>query len=196
MSPPTWSTCAGPWTPPPRPTPTWSAFPELSLSGYLLRATDYTADLLDDVERAERVLAADARRLAVTAIYGAPVRGPGRDPAPVRGPGRGLRNAVILQEPDGRRLVYDKTHLVAKEREVFVPGNEFVVDDRGIGLACCYDLAFPEAIRVVTLQGREAAAGADGLGGGRLVRDAPADGGPGDRERRLRRRHQPVRNRG
>jgi predicted amidohydrolase len=118
-------------------------FPELSLSGYLLRATDYTDALLDDVERAERVLAADSQRLGVSVVYGAPVR--------VRP--CSLANAVILQEPDGRRLVYHKTHLVAKEREVFVPGSEFVVSDHGIGLACCYDLAFPEALRVVTLRG-------------------------------------------
>jgi predicted amidohydrolase len=117
--------------------------PELSLSGYLLLATDYTDALLDDVERAERVLAADSRRLGVSVVYGAPVR--------VRP--CGLANAVIVQEPDGRRLVYHKTHLVAKEREVFVPGSEFVVSDHGIGLACCYDLAFPEALRVVTLRG-------------------------------------------
>jgi predicted amidohydrolase len=71
----------------------------------------------------------------------------------VRAHRRGLANAVILQEPDGRRLVYHKTHLVAKERDVFSPGSEFVVSDHGIGLACCYDLAFPEALRIVTLRG-------------------------------------------
>ncbi|GAC1386813.1 MAG: carbon-nitrogen hydrolase family protein [Marmoricola sp.] len=118
-------------------------FPELSLSGYLLRATDYTDALLDDVEGAERVLAADSRRLDVSVVYG----------APLRAQPRGLRNAVILQEPDGRRLVYHKTHLAAKERDVFGPGTEFAVNDHGIGLACCYDLAFPEALRVVTLRG-------------------------------------------
>jgi predicted amidohydrolase len=118
-------------------------FPELSLSGYLLGVADYTDVLLDDVEAAERVLAADSRRLAVSVVYG----------APLRAQPRGLRNAVIAQEPDGRRLVYHKTHLVAKEREVFVPGGEFVVTDHGIGLACCYDLAFPEALRVVALRG-------------------------------------------
>jgi 5-aminopentanamidase len=118
-------------------------FPELSLSGYLLRATDYTDALLDDVQRAERVLDADSRRLGVSVVYG----------APVRAHPRGLANAVILQEPDGRRLVYHKTHLVAKERDVFVPGGDFVVSDHGIGLACCYDLAFPEALRIVTLRG-------------------------------------------
>jgi predicted amidohydrolase len=118
-------------------------FPELSLSGYLLRADDYTGALLDDVERAERVLAADSRRLGLSVVYG----------MPVRAHPRGLANAVVLQEPDGRRLVYHKTHLAAKERDVFVPGNEFVVSDHGIGLACCYDLAFPEALRVLTLRG-------------------------------------------
>jgi 5-aminopentanamidase len=118
-------------------------FPELSLSGYLLEAAQYTSELLDAVEHAERELAADSRRLGVAVLYGAPLRAPG---------GR-LYNAVIRHDPDGRRLVYAKTHMVAKERLVFSPGDDFVVDGRGIALACCYDLAFPEAIRVLTLRG-------------------------------------------
>jgi predicted amidohydrolase len=120
-------------------------FPELSLSGYLLEATDYSGALLGAVERAEGELAAQTRRLGVGIVYG----------APVRGSGGALHNAVIRQAEDGRRLVYAKTHLVARERLVFDPGREFVVDERGIGLACCYDLAFPEAMRVVTLLGAQ-----------------------------------------
>ena len=118
-------------------------FPELSLSGYLLAAADYTSELLDAVEHAGAELAADSRRLGLAVLYGAPLRASG---------GR-LHNAVIRHDPDGRRLVYAKTHMVTMERRVFTPGRELVVDDRGIALACCYDLAFPEAIRVLTLRG-------------------------------------------
>jgi predicted amidohydrolase len=118
-------------------------FPELSVSGYLLKRTDYTVGLLDAVERAEEELAAESRRLGVGIVYG----------APSRGPGRGLRNLVVLQAADGSRLVYAKTHMVAAERRVFDPGGGFMVDEDGIGLACCYDLAFPEAMRAVVLLG-------------------------------------------
>jgi predicted amidohydrolase len=118
-------------------------FPELSLSGYLLERTDYTAALLDAAERAEEELAAESRRLGVAIVYGTPSRGPGKM----------LRNLVVLQAADGSRLVYAKTHMVATERRVFDPGRGFVVDQGGIGLACCYDLAFPEAMRAVVLLG-------------------------------------------
>jgi predicted amidohydrolase len=120
-----------------------ACFPELCLSGYLLERADYTAALLDAVHAAERALADDGRRLGVDLVYGAPLRSP-----------EGLANAVVLQRPGGERLVYAKTHMDVKERRVFTPGREFAADPEGrFGLACCYDLAFPEAIRVVALGG-------------------------------------------
>jgi predicted amidohydrolase len=116
-------------------------FPELSLSGYLLVADDYSDSLLDAVEAAEKVLAEDAQRAGVSLIYGAPARVPG-----------GLANAVVLREPDGDRVLYAKTHMDELERRVFVPGDEFVIVGE-LGLACCYDLAFPEMTRSLTLRG-------------------------------------------
>jgi 5-aminopentanamidase len=118
-------------------------FPELSVSGYLLQPHDYTHDLVVRVEQVERELATDCRRLHVTIVYGAPRRG---------GDGR-LRNTVVVKTPGGQELAYAKSHMPEAERRLFAPGHEFVVDDRGIGLACCYDLAFPEAIRMLALAG-------------------------------------------
>ncbi len=118
-------------------------FPELCLSGYLLARSDYTTELLDARARGERELAKESRELGLGIVYGTPLPGEG---------GR-LRNAVVHQSPSGRRLVYVKTHLVTVEREAFTAGDEFVVSDGGIGLACCYDLAFPEAMRVIALRG-------------------------------------------
>lgn len=116
--------------------------PELCLSGYLLDRTAYTARLLDDVEAAQAALAG----LGVPVVYGAPVRIAG-----------GIANAVVLQAHDGTRLVYAKTHMDVKERRVFQRGDAFVVDERsGLGLACCYDLAFPEPCRVLALSGARA----------------------------------------
>jgi (R)-amidase len=87
-------------------------------------------------------LAAESARHDMTLVYGAPARVDG-----------GLRNAVIMQPPNGSRLLYAKTHLDAVERAVFDRGDRFVVEQRGIGAACCYDLAFPELARAVTLLG-------------------------------------------
>jgi predicted amidohydrolase len=120
-----------------------ACFPELAVSGYLLCPHDYADALLAAVDQAERQIAADGRRLGLTVVYGTPRRGPD---------GR-LRNAVVLAAPDGTRLVYDKTHMVASERRAFAPGDDLVVGEGGIGLACCYDLAFPEAMRTLALRG-------------------------------------------
>lgn len=117
-------------------------FPELSLSGYLLEAGAYTPELMGEVADAVDELAADSSRHDMTVVYGAPERVEG-----------GVRNAVIMQPPDGSRLIYAKTHMDAVERAVFDRGNRFVVDRRGVGVACCYDLAFPEAARAVNLLG-------------------------------------------
>jgi predicted amidohydrolase len=117
-------------------------FPELCLSGYLLDRRDYTGSLLAAVEAAERTLAEDARRHGVTLIYGAPARAGGE-----------LVNTVVLQPPGPGRLTYAKTHMDAKERAVFSRGAELVVGPGGVGLACCYDLAFPEVSRLLALRG-------------------------------------------
>jgi predicted amidohydrolase len=119
-----------------------ACFPELCLSGYLLDRDAYTDALLTAVESARRTLAEDARRLGVAVVYGAPVR-----------QGGGLVNAVVLQPPGDAALTYAKTHLDVKERAIFSPGTELIVAPGGIGLACCYDLAFPEAGRVLALRG-------------------------------------------
>jgi predicted amidohydrolase len=117
-------------------------YPELCVSGYLLEPSEYDEALLDAVERAEATLAGAAAAAGVALVYGAPARRPD-----------GLANTVVHVGPDGRRLVYDKTHMDVKERRVFTPGGSFVTAGDGLGLACCYDLAFPEPTRMLALQG-------------------------------------------
>jgi predicted amidohydrolase len=117
-------------------------FPELSLSGYLLGAADYTPQIMGEVADAVRELAAESARHNMTLVYGAPERVES-----------GLHNGVVIQLPSGSRLLYAKTHMAAIERAVFECGDRFVVDQRGIAAACCYDLAFPELARAVTLLG-------------------------------------------
>ena len=119
--------------------------PELCLSGYLLEREQYER-LLDAVTAAEQRLAAEAEKLGLALVYGAPRRREGA-----------LVNAVVLYRPGGRHLVYAKTHMDMKERRVFKRGGGFLVEQpSGLGLACCYDLAFPEASRMLALGGARA----------------------------------------
>ncbi len=117
-------------------------YPELCVSGYLLDPAAYDDALLDAVERAEATLTDAAAAAGVALVYGAPARRP-----------HGLANTVVHVAPDGSRDVYDKTHMDVKERVVFAPGSSFVTAGDGLGLACCYDLAFPEPTRMLALQG-------------------------------------------
>jgi predicted amidohydrolase len=117
-------------------------FPELALSGYLLTATSYNDALLEEVEAATDTLAQRAAEANMHIAIGRPESAAGR-----------LWNAVYLLGPDGSRLVYRKVHMDYKERAVFAAGSRFVVADNGIGLACCYDIAFPEASRFLALAG-------------------------------------------
>jgi predicted amidohydrolase len=117
-------------------------FPELALSGYLLTATSYDDSLFANIETATDRLAKRATETRMHIAIGRPER-----------VARRLWNAVYLLRPDGSRLVYRKVHLDYKERAVFAAGGRFVVDDQGLGLACCYDIAFPEASRSLALAG-------------------------------------------
>jgi predicted amidohydrolase len=115
-------------------------YPELCLSGYLLERSAYDDRLLAAVERAEAELAQAA--VGSTIVYGTPVVSEA-----------GLGNGVVHVDPEGRRLVYAKTHMDVKERQVFTRGDAFLVAGESLGLACCYDIAFPEPGRILALQG-------------------------------------------
>lgn len=70
-----------------------------------------------------------------------------------------LRNSAVLVDPSGLRAVYRKAHLWDAEADVFAPGDEAppVVDTAvgRIGLLVCYDLEFPEWVRLVGLAGAD-----------------------------------------
>ena len=118
-------------------------FPELCVSGYLLDAAAYDDHLMAGVARAEASLAEAAAAARVAVVYGAPRRTPG-----------GLANVVVHVAADGSVTRYQKTHMDVLERQVFAPGTAFVTTpDRTFGLACCYDLAFPEPARLLAVQG-------------------------------------------
>jgi predicted amidohydrolase len=74
-------------------------------------------------------------------------------------PGGKLFNSALLALPDGRRRVYRKTHLFAREKLLFDPGDTgfFVEEFRGlrVGLAICFDWIFPESFRTLALRGAD-----------------------------------------
>jgi 5-aminopentanamidase len=74
--------------------------------------------------------------------------------------GAGRRyNSLMLLGPDGKALAhYRKIHLTQGEKSLFTGGTEIVVAETAlgrIGLMICWDLAFPEIARNLTLRGAE-----------------------------------------
>jgi predicted amidohydrolase len=75
-------------------------------------------------------------------------------------------NTAVLAGPEGRLLVYRKTHLFDalgyRESSLFTPGEQLsgVVDVRGfrVGLAVCFELRYPEVFRHLALHGADLAA--------------------------------------
>jgi predicted amidohydrolase len=70
-----------------------------------------------------------------------------------------LRNSAVLVDGGGVRAVYRKAHLWDREGLVFEPGSEPppVVDTAAgrIGVMVCYDLEFPEWVRLAALGAAE-----------------------------------------
>lgn len=107
-------------------------FPELCLPGYLLDAQDYTDQLARDLRGAEKTLQSVADAADVRIMYGT-----------ARWAGGRLQNCVVVAEPHAEGTSYAKVHLASGEQAVFSAGDELVMTG-GIGLGCCYDLAFAE----------------------------------------------------
>lgn len=70
-----------------------------------------------------------------------------------------LWNSAVLVDATGLRTVYRKAHLWDTEKAVFVPGDDPppVVDTPvgRVGVVVCYDLEFPEWLRLAALAGAE-----------------------------------------
>ena len=121
-------------------------FPELSLSGYTLdpdilkRSYDFFLEIKDDVLKITRTYDGSV-------VFGTP-----------RLVGGKLRNSVVVFKKKREILFYDKIHLFRKEKEVFQPGEDFLVFDfKGwrFGVLVCYEIGFPEVSRVLALRGAE-----------------------------------------
>lgn len=71
-----------------------------------------------------------------------------------------LRNTAFLFAPDGRVHTQDKLHITPTEREEWNvdPGDEVAVFETEygkIGLLTCYDIEFPEIVRIVRARGAD-----------------------------------------
>jgi 5-aminopentanamidase len=125
--------------------------PELCVSGYVFEDADEARSLAEPVDGPTvtgwRTL---ARRLGVVVVGGV---------CELDDDGL-LRNSAVLVDADGTvGAVYRKAHLWDREDVAFAAGTEPppVVDTRfgRLGVMVCYDLEFPEWVRLAALGGAE-----------------------------------------
>jgi predicted amidohydrolase len=124
---------------------------EMFLTGYNI-GREAARSLAEPVDGPSfRRAAAIARETGVALAYGYPELG--ADGA--------VYNAALLIGPDGERLLnYRKTHLFGDlDRAMFKPGaGDFpvtVLHGVKIGLLICYDVEFPETVRLLALAGAD-----------------------------------------
>lgn len=70
-----------------------------------------------------------------------------------------LYNSALLADRSGVRAVYRKAHLWDAEADVFTPGDQpppvIATDAGSIGMMICYDVEFPEWVRLPALAGAD-----------------------------------------
>lgn len=126
--------------------------PEMVMTGYAIGA-ERVAALAEPVDGSlAQAVARIAQRHGTAIVYGYPEHNPHGQPF----------NAAQAIGPDGARLMnYRKTHLFGDlDRAQFSPGDAAsqVFEWRGwrLGLLICYDVEFPETVRLLALQGADA----------------------------------------
>lgn len=125
-------------------------FPECALSGYLLDDVDELERMAEPIPgRATQRLAEACARWQAHAVLG--VLEQGTD---------AIYNSAVLVGPDGIIGCYRKAHLpgLGLDRMVAHGNTPFAVYETAIGrvgLAVCYDIRFPEAARLLALQGAD-----------------------------------------
>ena len=125
--------------------------PELAACGYRLVARHLAlrAEPGDGTGPVLSAWRAAARRLGVAVIGGF-----------AEATGAAIANAAVVIGPDGAVVgTYRKLHLFGTEHAVFAPGDGglpvFDLLGARVGVLVCYDLRFPEAARILALQGAE-----------------------------------------
>lgn len=125
--------------------------PEMFLTGYNIGA-EAAARLAEPADGPSvRRAAGIAREAGIALAYG----------YPERADGGAVFNAAILIDRDGRTLLnHRKCHLFgALDRGMFVPGSGEIalaeIDGVRVGLLICYDVEFPELVRLLALAGAD-----------------------------------------
>ncbi len=128
-------------------------FPELSLSGYVVRDQFYElAETIPGptVEKVEKL----AKKTDMHIIFGMPEVSEKTQAT--------IFNTAVLVGPKGLigkyRKMYLPTHSVFEEKRYFRPGYQtatFQTDLGNIGLCICYDIFFPEVLRLTRLKGAQ-----------------------------------------
>lgn len=125
-------------------------FPECALTGYCFESREEAMSFGEPANGPSRDLIADAcKRRNVFAIYGF-----------LETEGDRIYNACAMTGPDGLIGTYRKVHLpfLGVDRYVDPGDRPFAVHDAAglkVGMHICYDGAFPEVARVLTLLGAD-----------------------------------------
>ena len=124
--------------------------PEMGTSGYFFGGRERVWDLSEQVPGGPicSQIIALARRYKCYLVAGLPERD-----------GHKLYNCVVLCGPDGYVTKYRKLHLWSEEKLLYDPGDLGLVLAETpigkIGLIICYDLWFPEQVRILRLMGAD-----------------------------------------
>jgi N-carbamoylputrescine amidase len=124
--------------------------PELANTGYVFASRDEAFALAEEIPHgpSTRAWIEAARRHDAVIVAGIAER-----------EGDALFNSAVVVGPDGLIGTYRKNHLWGAENLFFEPGNlgfpVFRTRFGRIGVAICYDIWFPEALRLVALQGAD-----------------------------------------
>lgn len=125
-------------------------FPELFLTGYDLDAlgSRYRELAQHEQSAAVRQLCEAAKAAAINAIL----------PMPLLSTSSIVNGALAINRKGEIVAQYAKVHLWDEEQRYFAAGDELLViafDFAKVGLMICYDAAFPEMARSLTLQGAD-----------------------------------------
>src|SRR4051812_10466183 len=124
--------------------------PELCNSGYVFADADEARRLAEPIDGATVTGWADLARSLDLVLVGGFCE---LDPSGV------VRNSAVLVDRGGVRAIYRKAHLWDREGLVFEAGSDPppVVNTAAgrIGVMVCYDLEFPERVRLAALDGAE-----------------------------------------
>ena len=128
-------------------------FPELSLTGYVV--LDQVYELAETIPGPTTAkIEALAKKTGMHIIFGMPELSEKTQAT--------VFNTAVLVGPQGLigkyRKMYLPTHSVFEEKRYFRPGYEpaaFQTDLGNIGLCICYDVFFPEVLRLTRLKGAQ-----------------------------------------